>query len=67
MPGMDGHETLRRIRAMPGPRIPVVAMTASALSGNGVAPGTEGLDGYLPKPLLPETIAEVLVPLLRPN
>ena len=50
---------------MPGPRIPVVAMTANFLAGQTGALVAEGVDGFLPKPLLPETLGEVLGPLLR--
>jgi len=60
MPGMDGQETLRRIRALPGPRVPVIAMTADILAARRDATGDTALDGFLPKPILPETLREVL-------
>lgn len=62
MPGMDGAETLRHIRALPLPaaRVRVVAMTADAtLALNGRAADL-GLNGVLTKPLLPEAIGRLL-------
>ncbi|MBL9051065.1 MAG: response regulator [Tabrizicola sp.] len=64
MPEMDGQETLRRIRARPGPRVPVVAMTADILAARREAQEAEPLDGFLPKPILPETLRAVLASVL---
>jgi signal transduction histidine kinase/CheY-like chemotaxis protein len=66
MPGMDGQETLFRIREEYGSRIPVVAMTADVLSIRRDDTLRERLDGFLPKPILPETLREVLAQVLRP-
>ena len=71
MPGMDGAETLRRIRALPPPagRTKVVAMTADATlaarARHNMAPRMDGgledgLDGWLTKPLLPEAVGRLL-------
>lgn len=60
MPGMDGVETLRRIRAAHGNRIPVIAMTADVLAVRRDDQLRTALDGFLPKPILPETLREVL-------
>lgn len=65
MPGMDGQETLFRIREEHGSRIPVVAMTADILSIQRDDTLRERLDGFLPKPILPETLREVLARVLR--
>jgi signal transduction histidine kinase/CheY-like chemotaxis protein len=65
MPGMDGQETLFRIREEYGSRIPVVAMTADVLSIRRDDTLRERLDGFLPKPILPETLREVLAQVLR--
>lgn len=65
MPGMDGQETLFRIREEHGSRIPVVAMTADVLSIRRDDTLRGRLDGFLPKPILPETLREVLAQVLR--
>ena len=65
MPGMDGQETLFRIREAHGRRIPVVAMTADVLSIRRDDTLRERLDGFLPKPILPETLREVLAQVFR--
>ena len=64
MPGMDGHETLRRIRAAHGRKVPVVAMTADVLAVHSDDALRLALDGFLPKPILPETLREVLASVL---
>lgn len=64
MPGMDGQETLFRIRETYGRKIRVVAMTADVLSIRRDDTLRERLDGFLPKPILPETLREVLAQVL---
>ncbi|EME71346.1 Signal transduction histidine kinase [Paramagnetospirillum caucaseum] len=67
MPEMDGPETARRIRAMPGPvaRIPIIALTANAMADDIARCRAAGMDGHVAKPidplLLRSTIAEVLI------
>ncbi len=53
MPGMDGFETTRRIRAMPRPAadVAVIALTASVLPDQVEATRRAGMDGHLGKPL----------------
>lgn len=53
MPVMDGLEATRRIRALPPPRgrVPVVAVTASAMPEQVEACRAAGMDGHLPKPI----------------
>lgn len=65
MPGMDGFETLRRIREAHGRKVAVVAMTADVLAIHRVDELRAALDGFLPKPILPETLRDVLCSVLR--
>jgi CheY-like chemotaxis protein len=65
MPGMDGAETLRRIRQAHGRQVAVVVMTADVLAIHRDDGLREALDGFLPKPILPEALREVLATVLR--
>jgi CheY-like chemotaxis protein len=52
LPGIDGIETLRRLRADDGTRaIPVIAVTASAMDRDRQKIMAAGFDGYQAKPL----------------
>lgn len=64
MPGMDGIETLGRLRALPGPvaRVPVIAMTADATETHRRLYLASGMDGYVSKPLTPDRLTEALRP-----
>ncbi len=52
MPHMDGLETTRCIRALPGRhgRLPIIAVTAQVLNNHWTAWSAAGLDEYLAKP-----------------
>ena len=67
MPGGDGIEATLSIRAAEadGPRIPIIALTADALSEDRNACLGAGMDGFLTKPLDRERFAEVLAGLRR--
>lgn len=62
MPDLDGYETTERIRSKQGPvrRIPIVALTASALEGDRQRCLHAGMDDYISKPIHMETLWEVL-------
>ena len=68
MPGMDGRETTRRLRAMPGlvGRMPVIAVTASAFPEDIAETRAAGMLRHVTKPvdrvLLLRTLAELLNP-----
>jgi CheY-like chemotaxis protein len=53
MPGMDGLEATRRIRALPGAagQVPILAVTASAFAEDIVACRAAGMDMHLAKPI----------------
>jgi len=52
LPGIDGAEALRRIRATePGANVPVLAVTAFAMDADRHRAPDSGFDGYLQKPL----------------
>ncbi len=55
MPGIDGHEFARRFKAGTGPKPPLVAVTALAMVGDKETLIAGGFDGYIPKPINPET------------
>jgi two-component system, cell cycle response regulator DivK len=52
LPGIDGIAALKQLRADPITKtIPVIAITASAMSYNRQAMLAEGFDGYQSKPI----------------
>ncbi len=52
MPGIDGIEALKRLRADPrGASLKVAALTALAMKGDAERLLAEGFDGYLEKPI----------------
>jgi two-component system sensor histidine kinase BarA len=65
MPGMDGLETTRRLRAgEAGPvaqDLPVVALTANAFAEDRNACIDAGMNDFLTKPVVPEKLFEVLL------
>ena len=62
MPVMDGYTLTRNIRQeeTPGRRIPIVALTANALSGEPRRAADAGVDGYLTKPLQLHTLKDAI-------
>jgi len=62
MPDMNGYEATRRIRQMAPPRngIPIIAMTAHALSGQREKCIASGMNDYLAKPVSIEQIGAVI-------
>ena len=62
MPGMDGLEATRRIRALPGPvgQVPILAVTASAFAEDIAACRAAGMDAHLAKPIEREALVAAL-------
>lgn len=62
MPQMDGFEATRRLRKMPGPaaRLPVIAMTARAMSEDRKECIAAGMDDYIAKPFTLDQLAAIL-------
>ena len=68
MPKMDGLEATRAIRALPPPlsRIPIIALTASAMADEVRACLEAGMNDHLPKPVDPYALAVMLAATCRP-
>ena len=62
LPGIDGVEATRRIRALAGNprRIPIVGVSGHAGPGDEAAARAAGMDAYLVKPLSPSALAAVI-------
>jgi two-component system cell cycle response regulator DivK len=57
LPGIDGYEATRRVRAHPDLRqVPIIAVTSYALSGDDVKAMEAGCNGYIPKPFSPRAL-----------
>ncbi|MCX8099881.1 MAG: response regulator [Geminicoccaceae bacterium] len=70
MPGLDGLETTRRIRALPDlgkARVPVVAVTANAMPGDEQRCRAAGMDGCLTKPIDGASLAAAVERHARPE
>ncbi|HVO92618.1 MAG TPA: response regulator [Terriglobales bacterium] len=61
LPGMDGVTAMKQLKAEPATKnIPIIAITASAMTNNRTAMLAEGFDGYQTKPItLKEFLGEV--------
>ncbi len=65
MPGMDGFELTRRLRALPGFSARIVATSASVLGFNRDDAIRAGADEFLPKPFREEQLFDILQHQLR--
>ncbi len=62
MPELDGYAAARKIRAWEAgrQRVPIIAMTASAMKGDRERCLEAGMDDYISKPLQPEIFLRIL-------
>lgn len=70
MPGMDGLEAARQIRAMDradAASVPILAMTANAFDEDRKKSAEAGMNDHLTKPLQPKLLLEALSRLRRPQ
>ncbi|MBK9291481.1 MAG: response regulator [Bacteroidetes bacterium] len=67
MPEMNGHEATRQIRKLEGgDRIPIIAITAGNIKGERERCLESGMNDYLTKPIVEETLANALSQWLIP-
>ncbi len=69
LPGIDGLETARRIRALAAPagRTPIVGISGRSESGDEAAARAAGMDAYLRKPISPSALAEAIAAVVLPR
>ncbi len=68
LPGIDGLEATRRIRALPGKagQVPVIGISGRSESGNEQAARAAGMNFYFEKPVSPGKLAQALAGLAAP-
>jgi two-component system, sensor histidine kinase len=66
LPGIDGLETVRRIRALASAanRTPIVGISGRSEPGDEAASRAAGMDAYLRKPISPSALAEAIAAVL---
>jgi len=61
LPEMDGYEVARRLKQIDGVKmIPIVAVTSHAMAGDREKVLQAGCDGYLEKPIDPDTFVPAI-------
>jgi signal transduction histidine kinase/CheY-like chemotaxis protein len=65
LPGMDGYETARRLRTIPGLSVRIVALTGYGSADDRERSRMAGFDAHLVKPVSPEEIENVLQAVLN--
>jgi HPt (histidine-containing phosphotransfer) domain-containing protein len=67
MPGLDGYEVTARVRKLGGRHIPIIAMTASAMSADRQRCFDAGMDDLLAKPFGKAALNDMLGKWLSPQ
>jgi two-component system, sensor histidine kinase and response regulator len=70
MPGMDGFEASRQIRALPAQApvpIPIIAMTAAAMERDKQACAAVGMNDHISKPIIPRDMLLTLLKWVKPG
>ena len=69
MPGLDGHELTRRVRAIEqesgAAPLPILALTANAMEGDREACLAAGMNDHLSKPFTIDGLQEAIAKLVR--
>jgi DNA-binding response OmpR family regulator len=60
MPGIDGYDVLRAIRAQEGDPLPVLMLTAAADPASATRGWVDGVDYFLAKPFAPDAVLELV-------
>lgn len=67
MPVMDGYQTTRLLRKLPGfTSLPVIAMTANVMRDDKQKCLQAGMDDFISKPILPQTLYSTLAKWIKP-
>jgi CheY-like chemotaxis protein len=68
LPGMDGHAVARRLKSDPQLRaVPVIAVTSYAMQGDREKCLEAGAEGYIEKPIDPDTFVDEVEQFLLPG
>jgi len=68
LPKLDGYGIIRQLKCDPAyDDIPLIAITAFAMVGDRDRMLAAGFDGYMPKPITPETFVAEVEAFLRPQ
>ena len=67
LPGIDGIEATRRIRALPGAlgRVPIVGLSGRSSAEEAAAARAAGMNDYLPKPASPSSLAKIIAGIIE--
>lgn len=68
LPIMDGYETARELRKIPGvSTTPIIALTSYAMAGDREKALAAGCTGYIEKPINPKTFTEQIQQFMPPG